>query len=295
METPNTPSSEPRAAVVIGPIILHGGVMTLVVGVIMLLLGLWIGYTNRPTASATLQASQVFQAYPAPAGNIGPTSAVETPVVSVATTAPLPASTQTPLAASLNTSPTPDERATIFANVVARARHFKGDPNAPVTIIEFGDFQCPFCGRFATNTEPQLDAQYIEAGNVRFAYLHFAFLGEESFWAAEASECAADQEAFWEYHDQIFNNQSGENQGAFSQDNLKRFAGDLGLDMEAFNACFDSGKYTDLVREDSAFAQSLGVRSTPSFLINGEPLIGAQPIEAFQEMIQRILTSTETE
>lgn len=177
-----------------------------------------------------------------------------------------------------------------MAFVVGQTRHFIGDPNAPVTIIEFSDFQCPFCGRHATGTGRQIDEEFIKNGIVRFGYQHFAFLGTESQWAGEASECAADQDAFWEYHDKLFDNQSGENQGAFNKDNLKRFAVELGLDSKAFDGCLDSGKYTTVVQKESQAAQSLGVSSTPTFLINGKPLIGAQPFEVFRQTIDAELT-----
>ena len=121
---------------------------------------------------------------------------------------------------------------------------------------------------------------------VRFGYFHFAFLGPESQWAAEASECAAEQDTFWEYHDRLFDSQSGENQGAFSKDNLKQFAADLGLDTQAFDECLDSGKYAATVEDETQSAQSLGVRSTPSFLINGRPVVGAQSFEVFQQYIE---------
>jgi protein-disulfide isomerase len=121
---------------------------------------------------------------------------------------------------------------------------------------------------------------------VRFGYQHMAFLGPESQWAAEASECAAEQEAFWVYHDRLYDRQSGGNQGAFNQDNLKRLAAELGLDGAAFNTCLDSGKYASLVRTETATVQSLGVTGTPAFLVNGRPLVGAQPFEVFQQIIE---------
>jgi protein-disulfide isomerase len=126
---------------------------------------------------------------------------------------------------------------------------------------------------------------------VRIGYWHFAFLGNESQWAGEASECAAEQDAFWQYQDFLFDNQAGENRGAFNQDNLKRFAQQLGLDTQAFNECLDSGKYADQVQAETKAAQQLGVQSTPSFLINGQPVIGAQPFEAFQQVIDALLTA----
>lgn len=116
--------------------------------------------------------------------------------------------------------------------------------------------------------------------------MHFAFLGQESQWAAEASECAADQNAFWPFHDKLFSSQNGENQGTFNKDNLKKLAADMGLDTKAFNDCLDSGKYTSLIQSETQTAQDIGVRSTPSFLVNGIPVIGAQPFDSFKQAIE---------
>ena len=127
---------------------------------------------------------------------------------------------------------------------------------------------------------------------MRFAYIHFAFLGPESQWAAEASECAAEQDAFWEYHDFLYGNQDGENRGAFSKDNLKRFAADLGLDTGEFNECLDTGKYKSLVEQEYQLSQQIGVSSTPTFVLNGRPVIGAQPFEVFQQQIQTALSES---
>ncbi len=123
---------------------------------------------------------------------------------------------------------------------------------------------------------------------MRFGYWHFAFLGQESFWAAEASECAGKQSEadFWRYHDYLFEQQAGENQGAYDLANLKKFAADLGLDTQAFDECLDSGEFTSLVQSQSQTARSFGVQSTPTIVINGLPVIGAQPFEAFQQVIE---------
>lgn len=129
----------------------------------------------------------------------------------------------------------------------------------------------------------------MQNGSVRFGYIHFAFLGEESFWAAEASECAAEQNLFWEYHDTLFANHGGENQGAFSKENLKKFAAGMPLDTAQFNECVDSGKYVEVVQQEVAFAQQLGVQSTPTFALNGQPIVGGQPFETFQQMIEAAL------
>lgn len=126
----------------------------------------------------------------------------------------------------------------------------------------------------------------MKAGIVRFGYQHFAFLGPESDWAAEASECAAEQGKFWEYHDKLFANHGGENQGAFSKENLKKFAVDLKLNTATFNACLDSGKYTSVVEADTSLLQSLGVPSAPVFLVNTQPVAGALPFEEFQQVIE---------
>jgi protein-disulfide isomerase len=161
-----------------------------------------------------------------------------------------------------------------------------GDPNAPVKIIEYSDFQCPYCGRFTLDTEQQLIDSYIATGKVYFEYHSFGdFIGTESARAAEAAYCAGDQNKFWEMHDIIFANQNGENQGAFTDKRLTAFANKLGLDMAVFNDCFTSGKYAAQVKQDGVDATQANVKATPSFLINGTLLEGAQPFSAFQTEI----------
>lgn len=120
---------------------------------------------------------------------------------------------------------------------------------------------------------------------MRFGYWNYAFLGEESVWAAEAAECAADQNKYWEYHDLLFSSQDGENKGAFTKENLKKLAGELAMDTDVFDSCLDSGKHSELIQSDTSLAQQIGVRSTPSFLVNGRPVIGAQPFTEFQQII----------
>jgi cyclophilin family peptidyl-prolyl cis-trans isomerase len=115
----------------------------------------------------------------------------------------------------------------------------------------------------------QLEEKYIKTGQLKLVYRYMAFLGQESQWAAEAAECAAEQGKFWDYHDKLFASQNGENQGAFSQDNLKKFAADLKLDTAKFNQCLDSGKYADKIKQSNDAAGQLGVNSTPTILING--------------------------
>ncbi len=188
-------------------------------------------------------------------------------------------------AAGGDTSAPQGIRGTLEKVVTEQTRHFKGDPNAPITIVEFSDFKCGFCGRFATETSPQLEEEYIESGVVRFGYQSIAILSEESMHAAEAGECAADQEAFWPYHDLLFA-QLTQGNSNFSPENLKQFAAELDLDTATFNECLDSGKYSDLIRNQTMDARSIGIQSTPTFMINGRPFIGAQPFEAFQQVIE---------
>ena len=165
-----------------------------------------------------------------------------------------------------------------------------GDPNAPVKIIEYSDFQCPYCARFTKDTEQQLIDAYIATGKVYFEYHSFGeFIGVESRRAAEAAYCAGDQNKFWEMHDIIFANQTGENAGDFTDKRLTAFAGKLGLDAGKFNDCFASGKYAAQVAKDGVDGHGAGVASTPSFLINGKLLEGAQPFSAFQTQIDALL------
>ena len=169
-----------------------------------------------------------------------------------------------------------------------------GPADAPVLIEEFSDFQCPFCGRFALETGPQLIEAYAGTGLVRFDYRHFAFIGPESQRAAEAAECAAEQGAFWPYHDIVFANQQGENRGAFRDEALLAFAEAAGLDPEAFQACLDSGRYRDVVLQESAEARQRGVTGTPTFFINGQKVEGAQPYEVFRRIIETELAEAQS-
>ncbi|MCA9904925.1 MAG: thioredoxin domain-containing protein [Anaerolineae bacterium] len=127
----------------------------------------------------------------------------------------------------------------------------------------------------------------MDTGKVRFGYIHFAFLGEESVWAGAATECAAEQDQFWAYHDLLF--EKGENQGAYSKENLKQYAIELNLDSEQFNECLDSGRGDALVEQDNNFSRQLGVGSTPTFALNGRALQGALPFETFQAVIEEEL------
>jgi len=165
-----------------------------------------------------------------------------------------------------------------------------GDPNAKVLMVEWGDYQCPFCERFFQQVEPTLREQYIKTGKVRFAFRDFQFLGQESTDAGIAARCANEQGKFWEYHDKLFKEQKGENQGTFAKANLKKFAVDLGLDTAKFNICLDSDKYKDAVEKDAAAGRDAGVSGTPTTFINGRVVNGAQPLANFTKIIDEELS-----
>jgi len=157
----------------------------------------------------------------------------------------------------------------------------KGSDNAPVTIIEFGDFQCSFCGRFYTQSLPQIQSEYIDTGKVKLVYRDFPLGGHQyAQKSAEAAECADDQGLFWEMHDKLF-----ENQNALDMASLKQYAEALGLDTNQFDSCLDSGKYASEVRKDFQDGQAARVSGTPTFFINGHQVVGAQPFATFKQII----------
>lgn len=166
-----------------------------------------------------------------------------------------------------------------------------GAEDAPVVVLEYSDFQCPYCKQFAEGPARQLKEEYADQGQVRFVYRHFAFIGPESTWAAEASECANEQGRFWDYHDKVFEEQDGENQGAFSKENLKRFAAELGLDTAQFDECFDSGRYESTVRDEVNEAQRRRINSTPSILVNGQLIQNGSSYQGLQTAVEAALAT----
>jgi len=158
-----------------------------------------------------------------------------------------------------------------------------GTTVAPVTIVEFSDFQCSFCKKFWADTLPRLKETHIKKGQVRFIYRHFAILGKHSVEAAKGAECAGEQGKFWEYHDKLFSNQGGL---AFTNAKLRRYAQELGLERRPFSRCLDSDTYVKKIEGETAVAAFLGARGTPTFFANGRLLAGAQPFEVFQNVIE---------
>ena len=158
----------------------------------------------------------------------------------------------------------------------------------PVVLLEeFGDFQCSHCAQFAVGIGKQIKADFVDTGKIRFVFRHFPFIGKESFRAAEATECAADQNKFWEFHDIVFENWKGVNEGHFSDDNLKLFASSLQLHRGAFDACLNSGKYRGKVEADLRRGEQLGVRGTPALFLDGKMLTPSSN----EELVQLIETA----
>ena len=165
-----------------------------------------------------------------------------------------------------------------------------GDKNADITIVEFSDFECPYCGRFYSETLSSIEKNYIDAGKVRLYYMDFPLteIHPNAQKAAEAARCVREQkgdDGFWKMHNKLF-----ENQQDLSIDNFKKWARELGVSGSKFDECLDKGKYSSAVQDDSAYGQSLGVQGTPAFFINGKLLSGAQPYSAFEQAIDEALS-----
>ena len=206
--------------------------------------------------------------------NQGSDNIVQGAVVAQPTAQPAPNPTPT------QPSPTQPQKLTIDED----DDPFIGDKNAPVTIVSFEDYQCPFCSRAFKQTFPLLKSEYIDTGKVKFVYRDFPLDSIHPFAtpAAEAAECVRDaaggsNEVYFEYHDKIFAGQGSLNEASF-----KQWAQELGYDIDS---CLSSGTFKAEVKKDLADAQAAGGRGTPYFVINGKPLSGAQPFEAFKQVI----------
>lgn len=183
-----------------------------------------------------------------------------------------------------------------FAIDTSNGSPILGSPDAPVTIVEFGDYQCPFCQKWNQETKPSIVKNYIETGKANLVFIDFAIIGPDSLKAHASSYCAAEQGLYWEYHDYLYQNQGHENDGWASAENLKRLAtGVPGLDIGAFSQCVDSGKYEDRVMQNTQVARNAGASSTPSFILVGpekEQVVGiqgAQPYSSFSRAIDDML------
>ncbi|HET6596113.1 MAG TPA: thioredoxin domain-containing protein [Anaerolineales bacterium] len=170
-----------------------------------------------------------------------------------------------------------------------------GDPDAPVAIQIFEDFQCPACQRFTESTEPLIIENLVATGKARYEFHHYPFLDGngvgaigESDQAANAAMCANEQEKFWEMHSTLFANWNGENQGAFSNRRLQAMAESLGLDMDAFNSCFSANQYEEEIQADFDLGQQMGVSGTPSVFVNGQRVGQPRQVPSYEEIADAV-------
>ena len=169
-----------------------------------------------------------------------------------------------------------------------------GNPNAPITMVEFGDYQCTFCSKFFHETENPIITNYIKTGKVKVLFKDFIILGQDSINAANAAHCANDQKLFWEYHSMLYNNWAGENTGWADLAHLHEFANTLGLDMDVFSTCMSDLKWNELVNLSSKDGQKLGVSGTPTFFVIDQnndviKIVGAQHYDVFKQIFDSVL------
>ncbi len=193
---------------------------------------------------------------------------------------PIPASTDVSESAA---NPVDDPRA-------------QGDPDAPIVVVEFSDFQCPFCASFSREVRPRIEERYISTGKVRFVYRDFPLMSIHpgALLAAHIANCAGEQGAFWQMHERIFAGMERREWSSGSADDFRTFlkyAEELNLDAARVQQCVESNRYGPRIQSDMREAQQAGVRSTPSFLINGQLLVGAQPFEVWERIFETILNS----
>ena len=179
-------------------------------------------------------------------------------------------------------------------NQSANAGSEASDPNlvmgatdAPVVMVMYTEFQCPYCGKFARETQPELIERFVDDGTLRMEWRDLPYLGAESTIAAKAGRAAAAQERFWEFQEAMFADQPAPNSGAFTKDSLAAVADELGLDVARFREDMASSEAMSAVQADIDEGVSLGITGTPAFLINGQLIVGAQPTEVFVDVIEQ--------
>lgn len=178
-----------------------------------------------------------------------------------------------------------------------------GKDDAPLKLVSYEDFQCPFCLAYTAEDEPTIVEEYVKAGKVQIEYRHLPILGQESVRAAVAAECAAEQNKFWQFHGKIFLVQAQAGQvdnekiddGRLSDKELKKFAGEVGLDQAQFDSCLDGDKYLADVNADDAQAKQFGISGTPNFLLNGVPMgSDVGPVDNWRKFLDEQYTKVTT-
>tara|TARA_B100001173_G_scaffold286507_1_gene274241 strand:- start:6 stop:656 length:651 start_codon:yes stop_codon:yes gene_type:complete len=167
-----------------------------------------------------------------------------------------------------------------------------GNPDAKITMVEFGDYQCTFCYKFHDETMKKISDKYIKTQKLNFIYKDFPLNGEQSILASEASYCAQKQDKFWDYHNTLYNNWGGENTGWITVNVLLDFARDVELNLDDFSQCLNDSEFRQKVLENEQFGKDIGISATPSFLIFDDNevyrIIGAQPFEKFEQAFQKL-------
>ena len=196
---------------------------------------------------------------------------------------------------TINLESTPNDSSILNKENLMQGSTILGNPDAKITIVEFGDYQCTFCYKFHDETMKKIDQAYIKTENVSFIYRDFPLNGPQSVLASEASYCAQKQNKFWEYHDTLYNNWGGENTGWITKNVLLGFANDIKLDLDSFSQCLENSEFKQKVLDNEQFAREIGIDATPSFLIFNDSelyrIIGAQPFERFEQALQELGTS----
>lgn len=169
-----------------------------------------------------------------------------------------------------------------------------GNPDAPITIVEFGDYQCEMCYKWFHDTKPAIVQDFIDSGKVNLVFVDLAFLGQDSPKAAQATYCAEDQGKYWDYHNLLYTSQEHVDNGWANSERLKAFAFSLGLDMDLFESCIDSGKYSKRVSYNIDEARKHGANATPTFFVidsdgNQIKIPGAQPYSTFKKVIDSMI------
>ena len=183
----------------------------------------------------------------------------------------------------------------VAAMLLAGTYPVLGSPNAPVTIVEFGDFQCTICGAWHHSQEPQLLQGLVNTGKAKLAWRDFDYLGPDSIVASEAAYAAGEQNEFWQYYDLLYANQGIINSGWANREDLEHFAYQLGLNMAQFNASLQSNKYLQLITSNYNLGTSLGVSSAPTFFVIGPSgkaitIVGGQPYSVFQTAVDSLIS-----
>jgi len=178
-----------------------------------------------------------------------------------------------------------------MATFLANGSPILGNPDASVTLVEFGDYQCHFCNVFFHSTEEDILKNYVETGKVRMIFKDYNIIGPDSITASHGAHCANDQELFWEYHDILYSNWTGENNGWASSENLSKFAQEIGLDMDEWSECMVNGIHSQIILASNEDARTLELTGTPAFFVIGPDgkttrIFGAQPFEVFEKIFE---------